>query len=186
MRTHPHLYEISAWPWLEQLSATAGKTITLGTVPAAAWDGLAKKGIDCVYLMGVWQRSPTGRLMGRSDRGLISEFDRILPGWSMRDVPGSPYCIQAYEPDARMGGWEGLDAPRPDLASRDAALVLDFVPNHTGFDPAGTRSAPDFYVQAPLDNYRLDPQLFHPVEDASDSTIVRFIACGRDPFSPPW
>jgi hypothetical protein len=186
MRRHPHLYEISAWPWLEALSARAGKTITLGSVPAGAWDWLAKKGIDCVYLMGVWRRSAAGRLMARSDRGLIGEFDRILPAWSMGDVPGSPYCIQAYEPDARMGGWDGLDKARADLAARGMALVLDFVPNHTGFDHAWIQSNPDFYVQGTLDNYRLEPQLFHPVEDASDETIVRFMACGRDPFFPPW
>jgi hypothetical protein len=186
MRTHPHLYEISAWPWLEVLSARAGKTITLANVPAAAWDGLAKNGIDCAYLMGVWQRSAAGRLMARCDRGLIGEFDRILPGWSMHDVPGSPYCIQAYEPDARMGGWDGLDKARADLASRDIALILDFVPNHTGFDHAWIQSDPGLYVQGTLDNYRLEPQLFHPIEDAEDSTIVRFIACGRDPFFPPW
>ena len=186
MRVHPHLYEISAWPWLEQLSARAGQTITLADVPPAAWDSLAKKGIDCVYLMGVWQRSAAGRLMARTDRGLIGEYDRILPGWSMDDVPGSPYCIQAYEPDARMGGWEGLDKTRADLASRGITLILDFVPNHTGFDHAWIQSNPDFYVQGTLDSYRLEPQLFHPVEDARDTAIVRFIACGRDPFFPPW
>jgi alpha amylase-like protein len=186
MRRNPHLYEFSAWPWLEALSSRAGKTVTLASVPAAAWDALAKQGVDCVYLMGVWQRSAVGRLMARTDRGLIGEYDRILPGWSMEDVPGSPYCIQAYEPDARMGGWEGLDKTRADLAARDMTLILDFVPNHTGFDHAWIQSNPDFYVQGTLDDYRLEPQLFHPVEDARDNTIVRFIACGRDPFFPPW
>jgi len=186
VRQHPHLYEISAWPWLDALSARAGTTITLANVPTAVWDTLAESGIDCVYLMGVWQRSAAGRLIGRTDRGLMSEYDRILPGWSMRDVPGSPYCIQAYEPDPRMGGWAGLDTTRADLASRGMALLLDFVPNHTGFDHAWIQSNPDFYVQGTLDNYRLEPQLFHPIEDSADNAIVRFIACGRDPFFPPW
>jgi len=186
VRRSPHLYELSAWPWLESVSVRAGTTITLANVPAAEWDGLAKQGIDCIYLMGVWRRSAAGRLIARSDQALIAEFDRVLPGWSMRDVPGSPYCIQAYEPDARMGGWEGLDKARADLASRDMALILDFVPNHTGFDHAWIQSNPEFYVQGTLDNYRLEPQLFHPVEDANDNTIVRFIACWRDPFFPPW
>lgn len=183
MRTHPHLYEISAWPWLEELSARAGRALTLGTVPAGAWDALAKKGVDCVYLMGVWQRSAAGRLMGRTDAGLISEFDRVLPGWSMHDVPGSPYCISAYEPDARMGGWQGLDKARADLASRGMSLILDFVPNHTGFDHPWIQSNPEYYVQGTLDNYRVEPQLFHPLEDGD---TVRFFACGRDPFFPPW
>jgi hypothetical protein len=183
MRRHPHLYEISAWPWLEELSARAGTEVTLETVPAGAWDALAKRGIDCVYLMGVWQRSATGRLMARTDAGLISEFDRILPGWSMHDVPGSPYCISAYEPDARMGGWKGLDKARADLASRGLSLVLDFVPNHTGLDHPWIQSNPEYYVQGTLDNYRVEPHLFHPVENGD---TVRFVASGRDPFFPPW
>ena len=183
MRTHPHLYEISAWPWLDEQSARAGKKITLADISSDAWDSLQKKGMDCVYLMGVWQRSAAGRLIARTDRGLIGEYDRVLPGWSMPDVPGSPYCIQAYEPDARMGGWKGLDAAREALASRGMGLVLDFVPNHTGFDHPWIRSNPEFYVQGTLDNHRLEPQLFRAIEDGD---TVRFIACGRDPFFPPW
>jgi len=189
MRPHPHLYEISAWPWLERLSRRENREVTLADVPGATWDALAKHGFDCVYLMGVWQRSAVGRLMGRTDPALVAEYDRILPGWDMRDVPGSPYCIQAYEPDDRMGGWTGLDACRAELAERGISLVLDFVPNHTGFDHDWIRTNPDFYVQGTLDNYRAEPILYHPIEDEQadeDGATVRFIACGRDPFFAPW
>lgn len=185
MRTHPHLYEISAWPWLERLSREAGRRLTLADVPGATWDAIAAAGMDCVYLMGVWHRSAVGRLMGRIDGALVAEYDRVLPGWSMADVPGSPYCIQAYEPDPRMGGWDALDAARRALADRGLQLVLDFVPNHTGFDHAWIQSHPDYYVQGTLDAYRAEPTLFHPIEDA-DGDHVRFVACGRDPFFPPW
>jgi hypothetical protein len=185
MRSHPHLYEISAWPWLERLSRRENRRVTLADVPAATWDTMARAGFDCVYLMGVWRRSAVGRLMGRTGPELIAEYDRILPGWAMRDVPGSPYCIQAYEPDDRMGGWTGLDTCRADLAGRGMSLVLDFVPNHTGFDHDWIRTNPELYVQGTLDNYRAEPILYHPIEDA-DASTVRFIACGRDPFFPPW
>ena len=185
MRINPHLYEIAAWPWLERLSAEAGRSITLGNVPDATWDALARHGIDCVYLMGVWKRSAIGRMMARTDVGLLGQYDRVLPGWQMRDVPGSPYCIQAYEPDARMGGWQGLDAARRALAARGLRLMLDFVPNHTAFDHEWIRSDPERFVQGTLDDYRQAPELYHPIEDA-DGTMVRFIACGRDPFFPPW
>jgi hypothetical protein len=183
MRTHPHLYEISAWPWLERLSREQRRHVTLGDVPDAAWDDIAQSGMDCVYLMGVWKRSAAGRLMGRIDPALVAEYDRVLPGWEMRDVPGSPYCIQAYEPDGRMGGWRGLDTARAALAARGMALVVDFVPNHTGFDHEWVRANPEWYVQGTLDDYRAEPTHFHPIEDGD---IVRFIACGRDPFFPPW
>ena len=185
MRTHPHLYEISAWPWLERLSRRENRHVTLGDVPPATWDAVAKAGFDCVYLMGVWQRSAVGRLMGRTDSALIADYDRVLPGWGMRDVPGSPYCIQAYAPDARMGGWKELDTCRKALADRGMSLVLDFVPNHMGFDHDWIRTNPEYFVQGTLDNYRAEPILYHPIEDPDGST-VRFIACGRDPFFPPW
>jgi hypothetical protein len=185
MRTHPHLYEISAWPWLERLSRQAKRCVTLADVPASAWDAIEKSGMDCVYLMGVWKRSAVGRLMGRIDPSLIAEYDRGLPGWDMGDVPGSPYCIQAYEPDDRMGGWKGLDKTRKELADRKMSLILDFVPNHTGFDHEWVTTNPEYYVQGTLDNYRAEPILYHPIEDP-DGTAVRFIACGRDPFFAPW
>ena len=183
MRRHPHLYEISAWPWLDRLSRRENRTIALDSVPGQEWDAIANAGFDCVYLMGVWQRSAIGRVMARTDPSLIDEYDRTLPGWAMADVPGSPYCIQAYEPDARMGGWPGLARCRADLEARGLRLVLDFVPNHTGFDHDWIGSNPEFYVQGTFDNFRAEPGLYHPV-DAGD--IVRFIACGRDPFFPPW
>ena len=184
MRTHPHLYEISAWPWLERLSAQAGRRVTLADVPQAAWDAIARHGIDVVYLMGVWQRSPVGRTLARTDLSLMREYDRVLPGWSMEDVPGSPYSIQAYEPDARMGGWAAIDAARAALAARGARLMLDFVPNHLGFDHEWMQAAPDRFVQGTLDDYRAEPELYRPIEGA-DGTL-RFVACGRDPFLPPW
>jgi glycosidase len=185
MRKHPHLYEISAWPWLERLSRREDRHITLADVPDGTWDAIAKAGFDCVYLMGVWRRSAVGRLMARTDPGLIADYDRVLPGWEMRDVPGSPYCIQAYEPDDRMGGWKGLDRCRGELADRGMSLVLDFVPNHLGFDHDWIRTNPEYFVEGTLDNYRAEPMLYHPIEDA-DGGIIRFIACGRDPFFPPW
>ena len=38
MRKHPHLYEISAWPWLEILSRAEGRHVTLADVPKKTWD----------------------------------------------------------------------------------------------------------------------------------------------------
>ena len=184
MRPHPHLYEISAWPWLERLSRRSGRRITLADVPAAEWEAIATRGFDIVYLMGVWKRSAIGRTLARTDLTLLGEYDRALPGWGMDDVPGSPYSIQAYEPDARMGGWEGLDAARAALTARGMRLMLDFVPNHLGFDHEWIESAPERFVQGTLDRYRAAPELYRPIE-GTDGTL-RFFACGRDPNIPPW
>ena len=176
---HPHLFEISAWPWLERLSATEGRAVTLADIPAREWDAIAARGFGMLFLMGVWKRSSLGRALALADDALRAEYDAALPGWTPDDVPGSPYCIAAYEPDARMGGWQGLDTARAQLNARGVKLLLDFVPNHTALDHPWTSEYPERYVLGTDDDARNAPLDFHRVGNAN-------VACGRDPFFPPW
>jgi alpha amylase-like protein len=183
MRPHPHLFEISAWPWLTRLSRQHQRLVTLADVPAAEWDRIAAGGFDLLFLMGIWRRSVIGRVLARTDLGLLGEYDRVLPGWAFEDVAGSPYCIQSYVPDERMGGWPGVDAARRELAARGIGLMLDFVPNHTGFDHPWITSSPDRYVLGTLEDYRRAPEDFRAIEHVGD---LLFVACGRDPYFAPW
>ena len=184
MRQHPHLLEIAAWPWLERLSREQRRLVTLADVPEEYWDDLARRGFDCVFLMGVWRRSAIGREIARTDRGLMAGYDRVLPGWTDADVVGSPYCIQGYEPDDRMGAWQGLDAVRRQLRDRGIALLLDFVPNHTAFDHAWVASYPERYVLGTREDYERAPGEFRQTITANGQT--NYIACARDPYFPPW
>lgn len=183
-RRHPHLYEINTWVWLEELSRAARRRITLGGVPDAEWDRLRQLGFDFVWLMGVWQRSPAGRQISRSDPGLFPHYDAALPGWRMADVVGSPYAVQAYCPDPRIGTWEELDGVRRKLRARGLGLILDFVTNHTAPDHDWLRSHPEYFVQGKLEDYRRNPGAFLLVEPSGGDPL--FIARGRDPFFPPW
>jgi hypothetical protein len=180
---NPHLLEISAWPWLERISRAEGHRVTLGDVPPERWDALAAGAFEFLFLMGVWRRSPLGREIALTHSGLVAEYNRVLPGWTAEDVVGSPYCIQAYEPDDRLGGWAGLDAARRELQTRGVRLVLDFVPNHTAFDHPWTASHPERYVLGTEDDYRAAPGEFRPVDSVRGRV---YIACGRDPYFPPW
>ncbi|HXZ04876.1 MAG TPA: hypothetical protein VEH81_08585, partial [Ktedonobacteraceae bacterium] len=58
--SRPIIYEINTWVWLNDLSRQYKRTITLGTVPTEEWDAIAALGVDAVWLMGVWERSPAG------------------------------------------------------------------------------------------------------------------------------
>jgi hypothetical protein len=123
MRAHPHLYEINTWPWLDALSRRSGRFTTLGGVPDGEWDDLRRLGIDIVYLMGIWTRSPLGRTLARGNLPLFEAFDRVLPGWTPRDVAGSAYCISGYEPDPRIGTWDELAHVRSRIRGRETRCI---------------------------------------------------------------
>ena len=163
MRTHPLIYEINTWPWLAELSAAAGVTLDLSTVPERQWDAIADAGFDAVWLMGVWERSPAGVEIALADPDLVASFRAALPDWTPADVVGSPYSIRNYVVDAHLGGRDGLAAARAELAARGVALILDFVPNHVAPDHPWTSEHPEYFVH---DGDRL--------------------ALGKDPYFPPW
>jgi len=183
-RAHPHLYEINTWVWLEQLSAQRGRCLTLQDVPDEEWDRLADLGFDFVYLMGVWRRSLIGRRIFRTDPRNFPNFDAALPAWKTRDVVGSPFSIQDYSPDPRIATAKGLNEVHNQLRRRGMGLILDFVPNHTGFDHGWMTQHPDRYIQGSEEDFRHDPAPFYLLERGSAENL--FVARGRDPYFPPW
>ncbi|HLE50739.1 MAG TPA: alpha-amylase family glycosyl hydrolase, partial [Anaerolineales bacterium] len=130
----PILYEINTWAWLHELSQVYQHPVTLGDIPPQEWDEIASLGVDAVWLMGVWERSPAGVNIARQYRGLLEEAWRILPDFTFQDVVGSPYCVHRYMVDKHLGGPAGLAAARQRLAERGLRMVLDFVPNHLATD----------------------------------------------------
>jgi hypothetical protein len=183
LRSHPHLYEINTWTWLEQLSARLKKNITLAEVPDSEWDALATQGFNIIWLMGVWQRSPISRQLALQNPANAAQFNLALPGWKPEDVISSPYAVTAYFPDPRIGTWQALDAAREKLRARGIALFLDFVGNHTALDHPWMREHPDFYVQAPPQEFQKNPSLYHA---QSTPQAPQYIALAKDPYFPPW
>lgn len=184
LRQHSQLYEINLWPWLDRLSRQKNQRLTLGSIPDTELDKLQELGFDLIYMMGVWTRSRVGRTLSRSLPHLFPDYEAALPDWTMQDVVGSPYSIQAYEPDPHLGTWAELAALRDRLHHRGMRLILDFVPNHTGPDHGWVRDNPEFYIQGSLEDFKGAPQDFYVSE--FDDSRVNFIACGRDPNFPAW
>ncbi len=176
---HPAIYELNTWPWLTTLSADAGRRIDLAGVPAHVWDGIAELGVDAVWLMGVWERSPASVAIGRADPELVARFRRALPDYDERDVVGSPYSIRRYEVDTHLGGAAALATARRELAARGLGLILDFVPNHVALDHPWTRSHPDAFIRGTVQDLTADPASFVRVGD-------HVFANGRDPWLPAW
>ena len=176
---YPTIYEINTWVWLAELSARAGTSVTLSSVPAAEWDALAAHGLDAVWLMGVWERSPTGIAIANRNKSLLDDFKRVLPDLRQQDNVGSPYCVRRYVVDGHLGGREGLAVARRELAKRGIRLILDFVPNHVAPDHPWVAEHPEYFVQGNLDDAKNDPASFLNLGG-------RIFACGRDPYFPAW
>jgi hypothetical protein len=183
LRANPRLLEIPVWTWLEELSLREGRRLTLGRVPDAEWDRLRELGFDLVWLMGVWRRSARARQLFRSDAKRFAEYDEELPGWRLADVVGSPYAVQDYRPDPRVGTWREIDRVRRKLRERGMGLVLDFVPNHTALDHAWVRRNPEYYIEGSEADFRKHPERFWVIEERKQ---LRLVAHGRDPYFPPW
>ncbi|MFE2884821.1 alpha-amylase [Streptomyces sp. NPDC059272] len=176
---HPVIYEINTLIWLRELSSRYGRTLTLGEVPEPAWDEVALPGVDAVWLMGVWERSPAGLEIALRDEALQASFRAALPDLRPEDVVGSPYCVRNYVVDASLGGPAGLAAARAQLASRGVRLILDYVPNHVAPDHPWLTERPGCLVQGTQDDLARDPAAFL---EAGGKVFAR----GRDPYFAPW
>ncbi|HEX2048977.1 MAG TPA: hypothetical protein VHF27_14540 [Acidimicrobiales bacterium] len=179
MGEHPGIYEVNTWVWLEELSSRYGERVTLGSVPEADWDELVPPGTDAVWLMGVWERSPTGARIAQREPWLIDFAKSYLPDFTLDDIVGSPYSVRRYVPDERLGGFEGLDAARHRLRSRGLALLLDYVPNHLARDHPWVTEHPEYFLRGGQGDMDAHPGEYVRI----GSTIF---ALGRDPYFPAW
>ncbi len=176
---YPTLYEIDTWIWLTDLSRKYAASLDLSSVPSAEWDAIADYGLDSVWLMGVWERSPGGIAIANQNKNLVEDFRRALPDFKPEDNVGSPYCVRRYVVDEHLGGLDGLATARRELAKRGMKLILDFVPNHVAPDHPWVTEHPEYFIHGTNEDAR----------DASGSYIEIqgcSFACGRDPYFPAW
>ena len=175
----PVIYEINTAIWLGDLSRAAGRRVTLADVPASAWDDVTPAGVDAVWLMGVWERSPAGLELANANAGLQASFRDALPDLRPDDVIGSPYCVRRYVVDDSFGGPQALAEARATLAARGIRLLLDYVPNHVAPDHPWVTSHPELFVNGGEADIEAEPAAW--VRAAG-----HILAHGRDPYFPPW
>ena len=175
----PVIYEVNTAVWLGGLSRTAGRRLTLADVGATDWDAVTPAGIDAVWLMGVWERSPAGLVLANANTELRASFREALPDLRDEDIIGSPYCVRRYVVDTAFGGPEALAAARGALAARGVRLLLDYVPNHVAPDHPWVTSDPQLFVRGDDHDIQADPAGW--IQAAG-----HVLAHGRDPYFPPW
>jgi glycosidase len=176
---YPTIYEINTRAWLFDLGEKTGHSVDLRSVPSSEWDGIAAYGFDAVWLMGVWQRSPSSIAISNRNNSLLDEFKRALPDFQPRDNIGSAYSVRGYSVDEALGGPEGLSIARHELAERGIRLILDFVPNHVALDHPWVCEHPEYFIDGGPSDANNQPESFVELNG-------RIFAFGQDPYFPPW
>jgi hypothetical protein len=115
--------------WLDQLSRAYGREISrLDQIPEEELLSMAERGINGLWLIGIWQRSPASK--------------KIKELCGNPDAAASAYSLFDYEISPELGGWEALDAFRERCRRYGIRLAADMVPNHTGIDSLWVRTRP--------------------------------------------
>ena len=188
----------NALVWLHQLSVTYGKTISrLDEIPDRELDMMASRGINGLWLIGIWQRSPAS--------------EKIKRYCGNPEAAASAYSLFDYEIASDLGGWNALDSLRERCLWRGIRLAADMVPNHTGMDSEWIRTRPDLFIgseRCPFPGYTFngpdlsgDPTIGLWLEDhyysRSDAAVVfkrmdrrngrvRYIYHGNDGTGMAW
>lgn len=176
---NPLIYEIHTAAWLTRLSDYARQDITLANIPEDELSKLAQLGINIVWLMGVWSRSPAAASIDAANYPLQDSFQAALPDFTASDAIGSAYAVRDYTVDERFGGPAALAELRRRLSERGIGLMLDFVPNHTALDHSWVSTHPDSYIRGNEQDTIADSVNFVRLEHG-------IFAKGRDPHFDAW
>ncbi len=122
--------------WLVQLSRKYGRKIEhLDQIPEEELARFAGWGINSLWLIGVWERSPASR--------------KIKELYGKTDTTASAYSIKEYRIAAHLGGEDAVDGLIARSEKYGIKLCVDMVPNHTGIDSDWILEHPEWYISVP-------------------------------------
>jgi glycosidase len=188
----------STYVWLAQLSRQYGRHIgRLDEIPDADLQVLADRGINSLWLIGVWERSRASKTI------------KLLCG--NQDAVASAYSLFDYRIADDLGGEAAYVNLRDRAYRHGVRLASDMVPNHMGIDSPWVVEHPEWFIsrwERPYPAYSFEgPDLSHDgrveikIEDhyyeQSDAAVVfrrrdrnsgetRYIYHGNDGTSFPW
>ena len=188
----------STYVWLAQLSRKYGRHIgRLDEIPDQDLQELADRGINSLWLIGVWERSRASRTI----KQLCGNQDAVASAYSLFD----------YTIADDLGGEAAYITLRDRCYHHGVRLASDMVPNHMGIDSPWVIEHPEWFISRPDSPYPAysfeGPDLSHDgrceikIEDhyfsQSDAAVVfrrrdrasgetRYIYHGNDGTSFPW
>jgi glycosidase len=188
----------NTWVWLDQLSRKFEREIrTLDQIPDEELDELARRHINGLWLIGIWERSVASKRI----KHIMGNIDAVSSAYSLYD----------YEIAHDLGGEEAYQHLNHRARERGIRLAGDMVPNHTGIYSRWVVERPHYFIQSehpPFPAYRFtgedlcpEPHIEIRLEDGyynhSDAAVVfqridkntgevRYIYHGNDGTMMPW
>ncbi len=178
MLRNPKLYEINTRVWIKRF----GNNVKLSDIPDNYFKQLTDKGMNIIWLMGVWKTSQAIAEECCFTADLILSYNKALPDWGKKDVSGSPFAIDVYEVNPQLGTFDDLKILKKRLNKLGLKLFLDFVPNHFSSGSSLIKSNPELFLKGDEELLENDPSTFFK-PDKTKSVIYTH---GRDPFFPAW
>ena len=188
----------STYVWLAQLSRQYGRAIRrLDEIPDEELAVLAARGLNTLWLIGIWERSRASRTI----KQLCGNTDAVASAYSLFD----------YTIADDLGGEAAYVKLRDRSYHHGIRLASDMVPNHMGIDSPWVVKHPDWFIarqESPYPAYSFngpnlsqDGRVEIKIEDhyysESDAAVVfrrrdqqsnevRYIYHGNDGTSFPW
>ncbi len=175
MVKNPITYEINTRTWIKHF----GPGAKLDAVPLSYWKKLKEKGVDYVWLMGVWQTTPASIEAHCFHPDLVGVYDSISKNWKREDIYGSPYAVEDYIVADYLGTSEDLRKVRDTLHQLEMGLILDFIPNHFNAHSELVNTNPEVFIEVDEDQAKEDPHTYY-------QSGTRYFAHGKDPYFPAW
>ncbi|PKO03279.1 MAG: alpha-amylase [Chloroflexi bacterium HGW-Chloroflexi-5] len=184
--------------WLEQLSKKYNLSITtLEQIPDDELMNLQAHGINGLWLIGLWQRSPASA--------------RIKQLTGNPEAVSSAYSLYSYRIAEELGGDAAYEILKQKAEKFGIRLASDMVPNHMGIDSEWVIQHPEWFLsvnESPFPSYSFngtdlssDENILIQIEDhyydRSDAAVVfrrtdkrtgisKYIYHGNDGTAMPW
>lgn len=188
----------STYVWLAQLSRFYGRDIRrLDQIPDEELQTLADRGMNTLWLIGVWERSRASKTI------------KLLCG--NQDAVASAYSLYDYRINEDLGGEAAYINLRDRAYHKGIRLASDMVPNHMGIDSPWVVEHPEWFIsrwESPYPAYSFEGPDLSPdgrveikIDDhyytQTDAAVVfrrrdkhtgetRYIYHGNDGTSFPW
>jgi len=132
----------STYVWLAQLSKQYGRSIRrLDEIPDEELATLARRGINSLWLIGVWERSRASKTI----KQLCGNSDAVASAYSLFD----------YRIADDLGGDAAYTHLRDRAFHHGVRLASDMVPNHMGIDSPWVVEHPEWFISRRILPYLL-------------------------------